>query len=79
MANELLRVEGVSAGYGEAVVLNNVSLSLEEGKKAYIKAPGYQSLYGSTEIANNFNWYNKVYSLTQNVPSYIDPSFTNGK
>ena len=54
-------------------------LSLEEGKKAYIKAPGYQSLYGSTEIANNFNWYNKVYGLTQNVPSYIDPSFTNGK
>ena len=54
-------------------------LSLEEGRKAYVKAPGYQSIYGSTEIANNFNWYNKVYSLTQNVPSYIDPSFTNGK
>ena len=32
MANQLLRVEGVSAGYGEAVVLNNISLSLEEGK-----------------------------------------------
>ena len=32
MANELLRVEDVSAGYGEAVVLNNISLSLEEGK-----------------------------------------------
>ncbi len=32
MANELLRVENVSAGYGEAVVLNNISLSLEEGK-----------------------------------------------
>lgn len=29
---ELLKVEGLSAGYGEAVVLNNVSLSLEEGK-----------------------------------------------
>ena len=54
-------------------------LSLEEGRKAYVKAAGYQSIYGSTEIANTFNWYNKVYSLTQNVPSYIDPSFTNGK
>lgn len=32
MAEELLRVENVSAGYGEAVVLNNISLSLEEGK-----------------------------------------------
>ena len=29
---ELLRVESVSAGYGEAVVLNNISLALEEGK-----------------------------------------------
>ena len=52
-------------------------LTLEEGKKVYIKANGYQSLYGSTEIANTFNWYNKAYSLSQNVSSYIDPSFTN--
>lgn len=29
---ELLRVVGVSAGYGEAIVLNDISLSLEEGK-----------------------------------------------
>ncbi len=29
---ELLKVEGLSAGYGEAVVLNNVSLSLAEGQ-----------------------------------------------
>ena len=29
---ELLKVENLSAGYGEAVVLNNISLSLEEGK-----------------------------------------------
>ena len=54
-------------------------LSLEEGKKVYLKGTGYQSLYGSTEIANTFNWYNKVYGLSQNVSSYIDPSFTNGK
>ncbi len=29
---ELLRVEGLSAGYGEAVVLHDVSLSLDQGK-----------------------------------------------
>ena len=29
---ELLKVEGLSAGYGEAVVLQGVSLSLDEGK-----------------------------------------------
>jgi NitT/TauT family transport system substrate-binding protein len=54
-------------------------LSLEEGRKVYVKGDGYKSLYGSTEIANTFNWYNKVYGLSQNVPSYIDPSFTNAK
>ena len=53
--------------------------SLAEGRKAYVKGPGFDSLYGSTEIANTFNWYNKVYGLSQNVPSYIDPSFTNAK
>ena len=52
-------------------------LTLEEGKKVYVKAEGYRSIYGSTEIANTFNWYNKAYGLSQNVPSYIDPSFTN--
>jgi len=30
--SELLRVENLSAGYGEAVVLNNVALSLREGE-----------------------------------------------
>jgi NitT/TauT family transport system substrate-binding protein len=54
-------------------------LSLEEGRKVYVKGNGYDSLYGSTEIANTFNWYNKVYGLSQNVPSYIDPSFTSAK
>jgi branched-chain amino acid transport system ATP-binding protein len=29
---ELLRIEALSAGYGEAVVLNNISLSLNEGQ-----------------------------------------------
>ena len=53
-------------------------LTLEDNKKVYVKAEGYKSLYGSTEIANNFNWYNKAYGLSQNVSSYIDPSFING-
>jgi NitT/TauT family transport system substrate-binding protein len=52
-------------------------LSLEEGKKVYVKAEGFHSLYGSSEIANTFNWYSKAYSLSQNVSSYIDASFTN--
>lgn len=54
-------------------------LTLEEGRKAYLKGTGYDSLYGSTETANTFNWYNKVYSVSQKVDSYIDPSLTNAK
>ncbi len=54
-------------------------LTLEEGRKVYAKGSDYGSLYGSTEIANTFNWYNKVYPFSQKVDSYIDPSLTNDK
>ena len=54
-------------------------LSLEEGRKVYVKATGYQSLYGSTELVNTFNVSNKVYDASQNVGSYIDASFENAK
>jgi NitT/TauT family transport system substrate-binding protein len=54
-------------------------LSLQDGQKAYVKAQGYGSLYGSTEIADTFNWYNKVYPYSQKVDSYIDPTFTSAK
>lgn len=70
---------GVSAAEYLPLLKGTKLLSLEEGRKVYVKATGYQSLYGSTEIANTFNWYNKVYGLSQNVPSYIDPSLTNAK
>jgi NitT/TauT family transport system substrate-binding protein len=51
-------------------------MSLADGAKAFRKAAGYQSLYGSSEIANTFNWYNKVYAFSQKVDNYIDPSLT---
>ena len=70
---------GVSTAEYLPLLKGTKLLSLEEGRKVYVKANGYQSLYGSTEIANTFNWYNKVYGLSQNVSGYIDPSFTNAK
>ena len=54
-------------------------LTLEENRKAYVKASGYQSIYGSTETANNFNWYNKAYPISQKVDSYLEPSLANAK
>ena len=50
-------------------------LTPEENRKTYAKGKDYLSIYGSTEIANNFNWFNKVYTINQKVESYIDSSF----
>ena len=68
---------GVSSAEYLPLLKGTRLLTLEEGKKAYVKATGYQSLYGSTEVANTFNWYNKAYTVGQKVDSYIDPSLTN--
>jgi NitT/TauT family transport system substrate-binding protein len=54
-------------------------LDLAEGKKIYVKGPGFGSLYGSTKIADDFNVKNDVYKKAQDVDSYIDASFTNAK
>lgn len=54
-------------------------MTLEEGKKVFVKAAGLGSLYGSSKISDDFNVKYDVYKETQNVDSYIDPSLTNGK
>jgi NitT/TauT family transport system substrate-binding protein len=66
---------GVSPAEYLPLLTGTKLLTLEESRKSYVKATGYQSLYGSTDIANTFNWYNKVYSFSQNVDSYIDSTF----
>jgi NitT/TauT family transport system substrate-binding protein len=54
-------------------------LDLSEGKKIYVKAAGFKSLYGSSKTADDFNVKNGVYKTPQDVDSYIDASFTNAK
>jgi NitT/TauT family transport system substrate-binding protein len=54
-------------------------LSVEEGKKVYVKGDGFKSLYGSTKIVDAFNVANAVYKKPENIDAYLDPSFTNGK
>lgn len=53
-------------------------LTLKEAQKFFKKGKGFSSLYGSTQIADDFNIANKVYKKTQDVNSYIDPSLTLG-
>src|SRR5512147_667025 len=52
-------------------------LSLADGGKAYVKGPGFNSIYGSSKVADDFNVANGVYKAHQDVNSYIDASFTN--
>jgi NitT/TauT family transport system substrate-binding protein len=49
-------------------------LSLEEAKKRFSKGPALDSLYGSSQIADDFNVKNKVYAQAQAVDEYIDPT-----
>lgn len=51
--------------------------TLAEGQKIFEKADGFKSLYGSSEIVDDFNVKNAVYKDKQDVGSYIDPSLTN--
>jgi NitT/TauT family transport system substrate-binding protein len=50
-------------------------LNLAESKKRFAKGAGLDSLYGSTSIANDFNFANKVYKTPQPVEDYIYPDF----
>jgi len=49
-------------------------LSLEEGKKVFVKADGFKSLYGSSKIADGFNVKNGVYKQPQDLARAIDPT-----
>jgi NitT/TauT family transport system substrate-binding protein len=49
-------------------------LSLEEGKKVFVKADGFKSLYGSSKIADSFNVKYGVYKQPQDLGKAIDPT-----
>ena len=51
-------------------------LTLAEGAKVFEKGDGFKSLYGSTQLVDNFNIKYEVYKEKQDVASYIDPSLT---
>jgi len=53
-------------------------LTLDEARGFYKKGSGFNSIYGSTKIADDFNVANKVYEKPLDVDSYIDASLTTG-
>ena len=50
-------------------------LTLAEAKKAFVKAAGLESVYGSSQLVDGFNTANKVYDEAQKIDTYFDPSF----
>ena len=51
-------------------------LTLEEGKKVFVKAKGFKSLYGSSKIADDFNVKYGVYKKPMDLSKAIDASIT---
>ncbi|MDO6461837.1 ABC transporter substrate-binding protein [Granulosicoccaceae sp. 1_MG-2023] len=52
-------------------------LSLDEAKAFAAKGDGFGSLYGSSQIADDFNLANQVYDTAQDIDAYIDTSLMN--
>lgn len=51
-------------------------LSLDEALKRWKKAPGLGSLYGSSDVVNQFNVKFEVYEELLDINKYLDPSLT---
>lgn len=69
---------GLPAEEYKAFVKGTKILTLEEAKAHYKKSDGFESLYGSSKISDDFNVNNKVYDAPQDIETYIDPSITMG-
>jgi NitT/TauT family transport system substrate-binding protein len=49
-------------------------LNLAENQKHYAKADGFDSIYGSSKIVDDFNVKNGVYKTPMKIDDYFDPS-----
>ncbi len=65
---------GLEPGVYKGFVTGTKILPMAEAKKHMAKGEGFTSLYGSSQIADDFNVANKVYDKPEDVGSYIDPS-----
>ena len=70
---------GLSPETYEPILAGTKILTREEAKAAYAKGDGFNSIYGSSKISDDFNVKYEVYAEPIDVGSYIDPSITVGK
>jgi NitT/TauT family transport system substrate-binding protein len=67
---------GLSPAKYQQLLAGTHLISIAEAKKVLVKADGLGSLYGSTQIADEFNVHNAVYKQPQKIDGYIEPSLT---
>lgn len=65
---------GVTAEEYKPLLAGTKLLTLEESKKRLSKEAGFESLYGSSKISDDFNLKYEVYDKAQDLDSYIDTS-----
>lgn len=66
----------LSAAEYEPFFKGTYILSLNEGLERWKKASGLGSVYGSSDIVNEFNVKFEVYDSLLNIDKYLDPSLT---
>jgi len=74
--NIMARRVGLTPAQYKPLLKGTHLIDIAEDQERFKKAPGLSSLYGSSEIANDFDVKNGVYKTPQNVDAYIDPSIT---
>jgi len=67
---------GLSPAQYKQILAGTHLIDVAEAKKVLVKAEGLGSLYGSSQIADDFNVHNAVYKQPQKIDGYIEPSLT---
>lgn len=65
---------GISAAEYSEFMAGTYFLTLREAQKRFVETPGFDSLYGSTQLVDAFNVNYGAYEKPQDVKSYIDSS-----
>ena len=68
---------GVTPDAYAAAMPGTYFLSLAEAKQRFVKAEGFESLHGSSRVADEFNVSSKVYAQAQSIDEYIDAEIIN--
>ena len=61
----------------QGILQGTYILTLDEAKKFFEKGEGFSSVYGSSQIGDNFNVKYGVYPKAEFSDKYLDPSLTN--